>query len=322
MPNLKSKVARFPIVMLTGHSSTSQTVHSMKQGVEDYLIKGAVTEEALNRTVDNAIKKHRLQLQVEAQRGELARRNVEPESLNQALQMRAAERRRQQQEITDLNMRLHRAVFEGSHRIKNHLQVLGALVDMQLSDGDEQIPAEAFRRLGSQIKALAAIHDVLTITTKENAENNILPMKPLLERILPLLQSTAEAHPIRFLVEDVLLPVKYASSLVLLLNELVSNAIKHGQGEVEVVFRVGEGNGVLEVCDDGKGFPPDFDAGKAANTGFELVAAMAHIDLGGQVAYDNHPAGGGRVTISFPLPHTAGEETPVYAVTGVNTVLA
>ena len=57
--------------------------------------------------------------------------------------------------LAALNTRLHRAVYESSHRIKNQLQILAATVDMALMDGRDLIPAQEFRRLSAQIRTLS-----------------------------------------------------------------------------------------------------------------------------------------------------------------------
>ncbi|MDX1934041.1 MAG: sensor histidine kinase, partial [Capsulimonadales bacterium] len=189
---------------------------------------------------------------------------------------------------------------EGSHRIKNHLQVLSGLVELQLAEGKEMVPARELERLRSQIQALSFIHDFMTLTTKESAENYLLPAKPLLERVLSMLERSTTTHRIDYAVEAVVLPIKAASSLVLALNELVSNAIKHGKGVVRVTFGTERGEATLEVIDDGPGFPDGFDSRMAANTGLELVEAVAGTDLGGRVVYGSGP--GGRVLLAFPLP--------------------
>ena len=59
--------------------------------------------------------------------------------------------------------------------------------------------------------------------------------------------------------------------------------------------------GVLQRSDDGNGFPADFDPRTAANTGLQLIESTARWDLRGDVRYDNHARGGGRVTVTFPI---------------------
>ena len=76
---------RFPVIVLTCAGSTTHAARAMKLGAQDYLIKDDVTQEALARTIRNAIEKHILQRQVEAQGEELSRKNAELETANVAL---------------------------------------------------------------------------------------------------------------------------------------------------------------------------------------------------------------------------------------------
>lgn len=217
------------------------------------------------------------------------------------------ERIRQQQEITDLNARLQRAVAETHHRIKNNLQMLSALVEIQLSDADELIPASSLERVRQHICTLAVLHDLLTFESKVTADQDSVSLKTALAKLVPLLQAVADGRSIRVQSDEINVTLKQGSSFVLLVNELVSNALKHGKGAVEVTLSRSEATGEaqvvrLAVCDDGPGFPPDFDPKKAANTGLELIESMGRWDLRGQIAYENRAEGGGRVTVTFPLP--------------------
>ena len=207
-----------------------------------------------------------------------------------------------QAQVALLNARLHRAVYEASHRIKNHLQVLAALVDMQVTQAQETIPVEEMKRIGAHIRALSTIHDILTDSAKRDAEAEHLSAKALLEQLLTMLRQAAGNHRVTFAVEEARLPVRLSTTLTLILNELVSNAIKHGRAEAHITFGVSEGKAMLMVCDDGPGFPIDFDPRQAANTGLELVEQMVCWDLKGMTHYAKSAAGGGQVTITFPLP--------------------
>ena len=101
---------------------------------------------------------------------------------------------------------------------------------------------------------------------------------------------------------DLFLPLKQGSSFSLLVSELVSNAMKHGAGDVEVTLTHEAGTACLEVCDEGAGFPEGFDARSAAHTGVELIESLARHDLRGESFYENRAEGGARIRITFPLP--------------------
>lgn len=206
-------------------------------------------------------------------------------------------------QVVMLNNRLHRAVYESSHRIKNHLQTLAATVDMALLDGRPFIPADELHRLGAQIRTLSALQDILTLEWKSDTTGLVetITSTMLLGKVLEALQQTSRGHRLTFQVEEVSLPVRMATSLALTLNETVSNAVKHGRSCIEVTFYVENAMGRLEVCDDGPGFPDSFDPVSAANTGLELISALVAHDLRGSARYENREQGGARVVIVFPL---------------------
>jgi len=104
---------------------------------------------------------------------------------------------------------------------------------------------------------------------------------------------------------DAEIPSKQCVSLALVINELVSNALKHGKTAADVNLSVDGQDVVLEVCDDGPGFPDGFDSVTAANTGLELVDSLVRTDLGAEVCYENRAEGGARVKVLFPLPDPA-----------------
>jgi len=123
----------------------------------------------------------------------------------------------------------------------------------------------------------------------------------VLGRLIPMLQETSGGRHITADIADVLLSTEKVTALSLLVSECISNAVKHSPGAVEVTLRVEGNKAHLEVCDDGNGFAPDFDPHEAARTGLSLIDTTTRHDLRGQVRYDNHPGGGGRVTVIFPI---------------------
>ncbi len=221
-------------------------------------------------------------------------------SLVKALDTAHRDLQRAFQEIGALNDRLQRLIVETHHRVKNHLQVLGAMVDIQLMGGDESLPADEFRRIQTYIRTLSDVHDLLTETSKAGHLEEMAAVKPILERLIPTLQKTVNRE-VRYRCDDVVLPVKKVTSLILLTSELVSNAIKHGEGTIEVSFDVQNLTATLVVEDDGPGFPEDFDPLLAANTGLGLIQSFAEFDLRGHLRFENRTEGGGRVVVTFPL---------------------
>lgn len=206
-----------------------------------------------------------------------------------------------QAEVEALNTRLQRAMQETHHRVKNNLQVVSALADMQVEPGDATVPAAAIERIGTHVRALATIHDLLTQEARESRNADTLHAKTILEKLLPLIRATVGDRAITYRADDISLSAKQGTALALLVNELVSNAVKHGRGEIEIALHVEGDTARLEVCDDGPGFPTDFNPRKAANTGLELIDSVGRWDLGGAVAFENVAQGGARVVVTFPI---------------------
>ncbi len=214
--------------------------------------------------------------------------------------------REQQVQIVALNHHLQRAMTETHHRVKNNLQVISALVDIQLQTGGEIVPSSELVRLSQHIRGLAVIHDLLTHQTKQGGEAERLSTCATLDRLVPLLDGMTCGRPLHYHCTDILLPIRHVTSLAVLANELVSNATKHGSGEIGMSFTVEGNRGVLAVVDDGPGFPPDFDPTTTANTGMELVETISRFDLRGDIAFLNRPGGGASVRVTFPI-ETEGE---------------
>lgn len=209
--------------------------------------------------------------------------------------------RERQLEVETLNVRLQRAMRETHHRVKNNLQLTAAMVDMQAMEENRTPTAEDFKHLGSQIRTLAAVHDLLTKQTTEDGEIGVISARAVLIRLLTMLQQGAQGNTLTYELEDCELPGRQANSLALLTNELVSNAMKHGNGAVEVRLSVSGQNAELAVRDNGSGFPADFDSGTAAHIGLTIVESLAQMDLNGTIYYDNHPQGGALARVIFPL---------------------
>jgi PAS domain S-box-containing protein len=204
-------------------------------------------------------------------------------------------------EIEALNDRLRQSMMETHHRVKNNLQLISALIDLQRGTEAETVPMSEFVRLGAHVQALGVIHDVLTQDAKTDPQETI-SVKTVMEKLLSTLQGTlGSSHTLRYRIEDVPLPGRKVISIALLTNELFSNAIKHGKGTVELAFAVHNEQAALEVWDDGAGFAPDFNPVTAANTGLALIDTIARHDLGGEVAYQNRSQGGACVTVRFSL---------------------
>jgi two-component sensor histidine kinase len=191
--------------------------------------------------------------------------------------------------------RLTVAIKETNHRIKNNLQVVCSLLDVQLLESDETISRQAIEETVQQVRAIAAVHDFLSHEMRDATVQGDL----LLKRLVALTATPAQLS-IHLEASAVALEVKQATALALIANELLLNAGKHGATEATVRMRSEGQNVCFQVSDNGPGFAADFDPIAHANLGLSLVGTLVRHDLGGDVAY--HTRNGAEISITFPLP--------------------
>lgn len=235
-------------------------------------------------------------------------RTAELEATNRKLKKEITERKQaeskiiqHQQSIEALNQRLRRAMTETHHRVKNNLQIIAAMVDMHLLADAESVSADELRTLGLHVQTLAAIHELLTQEAKEDGQAHYIQARQVLAKLIEMLEKTIGARRIVYNIVDARLSARQGTSLALIVNELISNALKYSAGDIEVHLTVECKTAKLFVYDNGPGFPEDFDPLLAANTGLDLVCNLSQWDLGGDAKFFNRENGGGGVVITIPI---------------------
>lgn len=295
---LKARGLDLPFILLSGAVGEEVAIESLKSGATDYVLKHRL--ERLVPSVERALRE--------------AQERAQRKQAEEALLLR-------QEQIEQLNKRLQRSMAESHHRIKNNLQVLSALIDMQIMNSHGSIPVAELVRLNQHIHTLAILHDLLTVESKTVTgveREDTISINSVLKKLVPMLETTSGGRAILVEASEVMLSLKQANPFVLLVNELISNAIKHGAGAIQISLHPtepaeGEADAPAEpkrttkiclvVADDGPGFPADFNPKQAANTGMELIESLVNWDLNGQVQYENRPAPqerGARVVVTFP----------------------
>ena len=218
-------------------------------------------------------------------------------------------RKQGEERIEALNARLQWAMTETHHRVKNNLQLISAIIDVQTNEFGDTVPIAEYKRLSIQVRALAAVHNILATDTKAGRDATVISLPALLKKLLSLLQSIASKSRIEHKLDQVNVSAGKGSSIALIVCELVMNAIQHGSESVLVTLSTSESECTLSVIDDGPGFTEGFQAEGFSNTGLELVENLIRLDLRGNVSYTNLPEGGGRVTVLFPCREIAEDRS-------------
>ena len=197
--------------------------------------------------------------------------------------------------------RLQRSMRETDHRAKNNLQIIVALLDMQITENTAGISVEVLLQLRLHIQTVASFHDLLNHFSKDSPQESALSVSAILHQLLPMWQKMIKNGEFRWSAAEIVLPIKQGMSLALLINELLTNAVKHGGQQIELRLERHETDVTLTISDNGEGFPAEFDPRTSAHFGLEFVESIARMELRGTVTYANNPDAGACVTIAFPL---------------------
>src|SRR5439155_27122927 len=108
------------------------------------------------------------------------------------------------------------------------------------------------------IITLGLVHDLLTTDARQEGFAATLSADQMLSALLKLMRRVAGRIQIEQSLEPAVIPVRQATSVALIVNELVSNAFKHGKSRVNVGLKWAGKELLIEVTDDGPGFPAGF----------------------------------------------------------------
>ncbi len=168
---------------------------------------------------------------------------------------------------------------EMHHRVKNNLQQVASLLRLQLRTANYKTLEQALNDVLTRILTISAVHDLLS---REDLDH--VGLKSIAEALVHHHQSSLlmPNKKISFVVrgDDLKLNMNQATSVALLLNELISNAIEHGfevcsEGEIHVTVEEKEGNVNLWVSNSGDKLPPDFDPNQSRSLGLQIVENLA-----------------------------------------------
>jgi two-component sensor histidine kinase/HAMP domain-containing protein len=200
---------------------------------------------------------------------------------------------------------------EVHHRVKNNLQVISSLLRLQAAGSTSPQTARLFQESESRIHSMALIHEQLC----RSGDHTRIDFRDYVEGLTRnVLVSAGAERPIRVAldVDPVTLDLDIATSCGLILNELLSNALKYAfpegrDGVISVTFRCSDGSATLVVADNGVGLPK-VPAGQepAPSLGLRLVTALVG-QLHGSWLVEGE--GGTRITLTFQI-----DGTPVAAV--------
>lgn len=198
-----------------------------------------------------------------------------------------------------LNERLSSGMTETHHRVKNSLQVISSLLSIELRKHGS-ITADNLRKIISHVQSFATLHDILTLQVKELGDISTVCARSILERSLSSVQRAMGDRKLNCKLDACPISPRQGASLAVVANELLSNALKFGDGAVSVNLMAREGKARLEFSNEGSEFLSTFSVEERASTGLKLVKNLCKSDLGGDPKFTSPSPGVASVVIEFP----------------------
>lgn len=167
------------------------------------------------------------------------------------------------------------------HRVKNNLQIISSMLNIQSHYFGDPAVREVFRECQNRIKSMALIHETLYMSKNLAQIEFSTYMTTLVNRLVASYRERSSWVSVHVDVPPQTLHIDVAIACGLIVTELVTNALKYAfpdqsTGDIWVSFTPRDHQYALTVKDNGVGFPKDIDLAKANSMGLQLVTTLAH----------------------------------------------
>ena len=203
------------------------------------------------------------------------------------------EKKKAKQKLTTSLNEKETLLKEVHHRVKNNMQIISSLLSLQSRQATDPETQQVIEECRGRVKTMALIHEKLYKSHNLGSIDFADYLRDLTADLNRSRQSDNTKIKINIQAEHIYLPVDTAIPCGLIINELVTNALKHGfpdktPGEIEIYLgKKNEDKLCLTVRDNGRGLPPDLDLKKTETLGLTLVANLAK-QLNATLEYQSH----------------------------------
>lgn len=198
-------------------------------------------------------------------------------------------------------------LHEVDHRVKNNLQMVSSLITMQSRTIDDDNTRQSLRAMLERVEALSTVHRQLY----QSQDVTRLDVAGLVREIATnLIAASGQPVTTSLDLKPVHIPAKKAAPLALIMNELVTNALKHGlvddgKGEIAISILPDAGRLSIVIADNGRGMKDPDGAAGTYGFGLRMIRAVGR-QLGAEISWrDANP--GTQVVIAIPVEQATPE---------------
>jgi two-component sensor histidine kinase len=196
---------------------------------------------------------------------------------------------------------------ETHHRIKNHLQIISSLLNLESNSTSDVSARNALRSSQNRVRSIADLHQHLYEIAVGTSEGFNEFAEGLLGHLRDCYQLTLDQVDVQFDLQAGEIQQEWLMPLALTLNETLSNCFEHAfpdgrQGLVRASLTFKDQQGELVVTDNGVGIPNDLRPGSGSGLGLKILTVFAE-QMRGQLILGRSDSGGTEISLRFPIAY-------------------
>ena len=213
------------------------------------------------------------------------------------------ERKRTEEQIKTSLKEKEILLQEIHHRVKNNMQIISSLLNLQSRHIKDKQSLELFKSSQNRVKSMALIHERLYQSKDFNKVDVADYVRGLTNHLFITFGVNKDIISLKVNIKNIFLNVDTAIPCGLIINEIVSNSLKHAfpdgkKGEIKIsVHPLNKNEVELVVSDNGVGMPEEMDLKSTSSLGLNLVSMLVKDQLHGEIKLDKK----GGTTFRFRL---------------------
>lgn len=282
------------------HIESSLYFIALRDRFEDfmgYIIYGHDNREAQNLQKEIFIRQHaekNLLSISEILETRVKERTEELADSYKVLQVKMTERMRVEEQIKADIAEKEVLINEIHNRVKSNMNIIISLINAQDKKNASPVVSQKFNELAQRVKSLLLVHQNLYLSINYSDVDFATFIKTISEDLLDFYKRRDKVE-LRLEVSDVFLDVDYAIPLGIIMNELIGNALQHGFSNyylkknqdkkhiLYVTYAYQRGYYEIDVSDNGKGLPSNFNISDLLTNGLPLVEILVNDQINGKL---------------------------------------
>jgi len=279
------------------YAKLSSTCVRKSDNSVDYIV--ALIEDITGRKmIEEELIKHRIHLEER-----VIERTEELNLINNRLQKEIEERKIAEEKLKSSLKEKEILLKEIHHRVKNNLQIILSLLYIQGDSIHDDIALAKFKESQSQIRSISLVHEKLYQSNDLSRIDFAEYIQGLSSYLFYTYNVDNRLIKLRIKADNIYLPVDKAIPCALIINELITNSLKHAfpkenKGIISIKLRKKDSIYILQFSDNGTGLPEELDINHVNTIGLDLIINLVE-QIDGFLEFDTHK--GTSYKITFPM---------------------